>query len=179
MERVKAEEERLQKFFDGELAPEEEEALRRELEGSPRLAAELAEMEALRTALRGAARERLVSIDSDALFARIEKELAEPTPAAHEAKKPRLELVATADKLRHGRGLAIGLAAAAAVLLVVLARPANGPRSVMEHEVTTKQGSEIVEIDFGSNTGTVFAVEGQAGRPVAVVWINDEEVGLP
>ncbi len=179
MESVKTEEERLQRFFDGELGPEEEEALRRELEGSPELAAELAEMEAMREAVRGAARERLMSLDSDALFARIEKELAEPTPKSDATEKPALKLVAKAAKPRHGRGIAIGLAAAAAVLLVVLARPANGPPSVIDYGVPTTQGSEIVEIDFGSNTGTVFAVEGQAGRPVAVVWINDEEVGLP
>ena len=174
MERVKTEEQKLQSFFDGELPAEEEEALRRELERSPELAAELAAMEALRTALREASQERLAKVDSDALFARIEKELAEPTPAAVD-DKPKLELIRGASRPRHGRGLAIGLAAAAAVLLMVLARPANGPPTVME----STRGSEIVEIDFGSNTGTVFAVEGKAGRPVAVVWINDEEVGLP
>lgn len=36
------------------------------------------------------------------------------------------------------------------------------------------QGSEVEEVDFGGNTGTVFAVQGEAGEPIAVVWINDE-----
>jgi hypothetical protein len=30
-------------------------------------------------------------------------------------------------------------------------------------------------VDFGSNTGTVFAVKGEAGEPVAVVWLDDKD----
>lgn len=40
--------------------------------------------------------------------------------------------------------------------------------------VEAPHGTEVEEVDFGENTGTVFAVEGEAGEPIAVVWINDE-----
>ena len=40
--------------------------------------------------------------------------------------------------------------------------------------VEAPHGSEVEEVDFGDNTGTVFAVEGEAGEPIAVVWITDE-----
>jgi hypothetical protein len=36
----------------------------------------------------------------------------------------------------------------------------------------------VLEVDFGANTGTIFEVEGGAGESLAVVWIDDEEVGV-
>jgi hypothetical protein len=41
------------------------------------------------------------------------------------------------------------------------------------------RGSEVVKVDFGSNTGTIFEVEGGAGESLAVVWIDEEEVAIP
>ena len=40
--------------------------------------------------------------------------------------------------------------------------------------VEPPHGSEVVEVDFGENAGTVFEVEGEAGEPIAVVWIADD-----
>ena len=40
-------------------------------------------------------------------------------------------------------------------------------------------GTEVLEVDFGVNTGTIFNVEGGAGESLAVIWIDDEEVGMP
>jgi hypothetical protein len=37
----------------------------------------------------------------------------------------------------------------------------------------------VLEVDFGANTGTIFNVEGGAGESLAVIWIDDEEVGMP
>ena len=42
--------------------------------------------------------------------------------------------------------------------------------------VEAPQGSEVEEVDFGDNVGTVFEVEGEAGEPIAVVWIMDDEM---
>ncbi len=36
-------------------------------------------------------------------------------------------------------------------------------------------GSEVEQVDFGPNTGTVFAVKGESGEPVAVVWLDDKD----
>ena len=55
MHSPKTEDEKLQMFFDGELAPEEEAAVRRSLEGSPEAAAQLREWEQLRTAMKSVA----------------------------------------------------------------------------------------------------------------------------
>ena len=37
----------------------------------------------------------------------------------------------------------------------------------------------MLEVDFGTNTGTIFNVEGGAGESLAVIWIDDEQVGMP
>jgi hypothetical protein len=80
---------------------------------------------------------------------------------------------------------AAALLAAAAVLIAVLNA---GPDATEEVAVTTHveegtvtvveapHGSEVVEVDFGENTGTVFEVEGSTGEPIAVVWISDEVI---
>jgi hypothetical protein len=80
---------------------------------------------------------------------------------------------------------AAALLAAAAVLIVVLngdsrqpsPEQANVTTQIEEGTVTVVEaphGSEVVEVDFGANTGTVFEVEGSTGEPIAVVWISDE-----
>jgi hypothetical protein len=84
---------------------------------------------------------------------------------------------------------AAAFAAAAAVLLAVFSTPdVEGPAvdrvapavQVEEPVVTyveAPHGTEVVEVDFGQNIGTVFEVQGEAGEPIAVVWISEEDLG--
>ena len=72
-------------------------------------------------------------------------------------------------------GVATGFAAAAAIFLAVISAPSD-PNVTSIDEA---RGTEVVEVDFGENSGTVFNVEGGAGQPLAVVWIDDEGVGMP
>ena len=91
MESAKTEDEKLQMFFDGELAPEEEAALRRDLEGSAEGQAQLREWEQIRGAMKSVSSDWAGSLDSDALFARIESDIqAAAIPEAPEA--PPVEL---------------------------------------------------------------------------------------
>jgi hypothetical protein len=69
----------------------------------------------------------------------------------------------------------VGLAAAAAVFLAVM----GGPSQRTATPTPIARGTEVLKVDFGPNTGTIFEVEGGAGQPLAVVWIDEEEVGLP
>ena len=69
---------RLQMFFDGELTPEEEAAVRRDLERSPEGKAQLREWEQIREAMQSMSSEWTGAIDSDALFARIEADISAP-----------------------------------------------------------------------------------------------------
>jgi len=176
MESPKTGDDRLQMFFDGELAPEEEAAVRRDLEGSPEGAAQLREWEQLREAMKSVSTDWAAEIDSDALFARIESEISAPVVPIERPKReqPALRVVPGGRERRVWGGVATGFAAAAAIFLAVMA----WPESDLE-PVPVARGSEVLEADFGTNTGTIFEVEGGAGESLAVVWIDDEEVGLP
>ena len=176
MESLEIEDAKLQMFFDGELGPEEEAAVRRSLEGSAEGAAQLREWEQLRAAMKSVAADWTGGIDSDALFARIENEIGAKVVPIERPKlePPALRVVPGGRERRVWGGVATGFAAAAAIFLAVMAWPEphldTGP---------VVRGSEVVEADFGSNTGTIFEVEGAAGQSLAVIWIDDEEVGLP
>jgi anti-sigma factor RsiW len=170
MESSKIENEKLQMFFDGELPPEEEAAVRRKLESSPAEAAQVAEWDELRAAMQSASAEWTGDIDSNALFARIEQQIRAPEEA------PALRVLPGGRERRVWGGMAAGFAAAAAILLAVLAWP--GDQSPTEMAGVTR-GSEVLEVDFGEYAGTVFMVKGNAGQSLSVVWINDEEVAIP
>jgi anti-sigma factor RsiW len=176
MESLEIEDAKLQMFFDGELDPEEEAAVRHSLEGSVEGAAQLREWEQLRTAMKSVAADWAGDIDSDALFARIENEMSAQVVPIERPKlePPALRVVPGGRERRVWGGVATGFAAAAAIFLAVMAwpEPHLDPGPIV-------RGSEVLEADFGSNTGTIFEVEGAAGQSLAVIWIDDEEVGLP
>lgn len=177
MESAKTQDEKLQMLFDGELAPEEEAALRLSLEASPEGSAQLREWEQLRAAMKNVSADWSGQIDSDALFARIEADLSAPViPIDRPAPKPELREVPGSRERRVWGAAAIGFAAAAAIFLAVIASPEGAAPG---GSPGVARGSEVLEVDFGANTGTIFEVEGGAGESLAVVWIDDEEVGLP
>ncbi len=181
MESAKTEDEKLQMFFDGELAPEEEAEIRRELEGSTEGQAQLREWEQIRKAMKGLSSDWSGAIDSDALFARIESEIeASALPSAAETRPVEpgpsvLRVVPGGRERRVWGAIATGFAAAAAIFLAVIAWPSQQAPS----EGMLTRGTEVLEVDFGANAGTIFNVEGGAGESLAVVWIDDEEVGMP
>lgn len=186
MQGPKTRDEQLLLLFDGELPPKEDAAVRRSLEGSAEDAAQLHAWGQLRTGLKDASASWGAKIDSDALFARIEAEIGasadspeSPAPAQDEhtpdVQPIPLRAVPGRRERRIWVAVATGLAAAAAVALAVLSRP-SGPSP---QDVSVVRGSEVVEVDFGRNTGTIFEVEGGAGESLAVVWIDEEEVAIP
>ena len=175
MESAKTDE-KLQMFFDGELAPEEEAAMRRDLESSTEGKAQLREWEQIREAVQIVSNEWSAEIDSDALFARIEAEISAPAiPEPAEEGPSVLRVVPGGRERRVWGAVATGFAAAAAIFLAVIAWPAEQAPPGVE----MARGTEVLEVDFGANTGTIFNVEGGAGQSLAVIWIDDEEVGRP
>jgi negative regulator of sigma E activity len=178
MESAKTDE-KLQMFFDGELAPEEEAAVRRDLESSAEGQAQLREWEQIRDAMKSVSSEWAGTIDSDALFARIEAEIGVPelpeVPEPVVEPPPVLRVVPGGRERRIWGAVATGFAAAAAIFLAVIAWPAEQAPPGVE----IARGTEVLEVDFGANTGTIFNVEGGAGESLAVIWIDDEEVGMP
>ncbi|MGB5701274.1 MAG: hypothetical protein WBM48_00530 [Polyangiales bacterium] len=176
MQSAKTEDDKLQMFFDGELAPDEEAAVRRDLESSAEGIARLREWEQIRNAMKSVSSDWAAEIDSDALFARIEAEISPPAlPKPAQSAPPMLHVVPGGRKRRVWGAVATGFAAAAAIFLAVVARPAEQA----PHGIEMARGTEVLEVDFGANTGTIFNVEGGAGESLAVIWIDDEEVGMP
>lgn len=182
MQRSNTEDEKLQMFFDGELAPEEEIAVRRDLEGSPEAMAQLREWKQLREGMKSISADWSKKVDSEALFGRIQAQIGSPTREVEPSKRdrPELRVVPGRRERRIWGGVATGFAAAAVIFLAVMAWPKSRPGPTdLAGAGTRTRGSEVLEADFGSNTGTIFEVEGGAGESLAVVWIDDEEVGRP
>lgn len=109
------------------------------------------------------------------------------TPVATDAEQvgaqgPRPLSRERAAGVRLPRSAAVaGIVAIAAAIGLVFYRapePRGGAGGVGTGRVAVGEagprGTHVLEVDFGSNTGTVFEVEGDQGEPLAVVvWIDD------
>ncbi|MEZ4339211.1 MAG: hypothetical protein R3B82_21535 [Sandaracinaceae bacterium] len=190
--------ETIQRYFDGELPPDEMEAVRLRLEEDEELAQKLEGLSHLGSMLRATlAPEHVEAPDGDAMFAAIQRALAEPETSAKEADdaeaapaSPGLRVldggkktapVAPAEAPSRGPiWLGVGavvLAAAAALWFFVLRPAQTTPGGEGSDRVATAEpppGSEVEEVDFGWSTGAIFQVEDE-GAQYAVVWISDEK----
>lgn len=179
---------KLQRLFDDDLTEGEAILVRRDVESSDLEKARLAQLERLGDLVRLAADDMSADLDADALFAKIDEGIkASPNP--------RLRVI-EGEKQRQKAGVAVAIAVAiaAAVTLVLLLKPAEenvAGRHPMDtrreavaqqvqiedpelHIVHPPGGSQVLDVDFGSNTGTHFSVMGDHGEPLAVVWIDEE-----
>lgn len=176
----------LQRFFDGDLDEAELEAVQAHFDAA---APELAAQEQARLDQLGNLSELFAftedaadDLDSDALFAEIEKGI-------QASPQPRLRLIEGAQKRRRNAFIGGGIVAiAAAASLAYLLKPAPAgeiavaPTSNVEMHIDDAPivlpeapgGSEVVDVEFGQSTGTIFEVAGDHGQPLAVVWIEDE-----
>ncbi len=186
----------LQRFYDGELTPVEARAVRSQIDHDPEAQRRLAQLGHLSDMLHQAAQDMGMGLDSAALFDGIEAGLKRDTDMGVGA---RLRVISS-EWMEHKRGslislgAAVGIAAAALLAAIVptaedttgVARSAPRPREERQQRLavaapavgTEVHGSQIENVDFGHNTGTVFEIESEGVR-TAVVWIADEEEDLP
>jgi hypothetical protein len=165
---------RLQRYYDGDLSLTEERSVRDELAQNPSARRRLDELSQLSELMRAPVLEAAGKLNSDALFARIEADIRTQQALGF---GERLRLLGS-EWFEHKRGVvlpaAASLAAAAAVLTILLVpregRSPDQPAMVLQ-EV---HGTRVENVDFGQSTGTVFEVESQ-GVTAAVVWISDDE----
>lgn len=178
------EDELLQRYFDGELDPAAAAAVAEQLERSAPSRERLRAFAALHSAIDRAVKDDTQGVDFDALFARIEQGV-QPRSAPSVAERAwwRERMAQQPAKPRSWMP-AVGALAAAAVLLLAVLRGLSLPHSddapVAEtgaHKsgapAPSTPGSEVVEVDFGSSTGTVFEIALDDGSSTPVVWIND------
>ena len=167
----------LHRFLDDDLSEEEVAALEAHLASSPNDALKLEALTEMRAAINGSIEARAEAFDSDALFARIEADLASVT-AAPAVASPASNVIPF--RRRMAPIVVVGtLAAAAAILLFVRTTTDGGEQARARNEriptAVAHGGSEIEEVTFGENSiGTVFEVPSQNGERLAVVWISDE-----
>lgn len=179
------EEELLQRYFDGALESQSAAQVERHLETCPSCGARHRALGKLKRAISVAVDERARGVDFEALFSRIEHGVREqPNPSFMErlsvSWRDRLE-----QRSRQVWVPAAGaLAAAAAVLLFLrglppkdrpeIGGPDQGELSPGLSARTSAVSSEVEQVDFGSNTGTVFEIALTEGVSTPVVWINDD-----
>jgi anti-sigma factor RsiW len=184
-------EEELHAFLDEELSEEERTRVEQELT-SAQDQADLQAFAQLGDLLREHAEEASAELPSEDLFAAIRDRVDEDVRLG----RGYMRVVQGGGQRRLFTGAAVVLAVAAALALGFFVRGSQGvlPPSVAsigEHAHDAGElssaiavleeptlGSEVVEVDFGGNAGTVFAVEGAEGQPLAVVWIEDEKPTL-
>lgn len=183
--------ETLQRFYDGDLSPVEERVVRSRVEQDPNAQKRLQELERLSALIQLAADEVGSTVDSDAMFDNIAKQLD-----ADAERGGGLRMVAGGWFAEHRRVLLplVGVAAAAAFAVIALtprdagddtaARAAQKRERTRIAEVTpaeapsTVHGTRVENVDFGKNTGTVFEID-TAGVATAVVWIAEDEEETP
>jgi anti-sigma factor RsiW len=181
--------ETLQRFYDGDLSPLEERAVRSRIEADPAAQRRLQELEKLSALIQLAADQVGSELDSSTLFAGIERDLAKQSELGF---GERLRVVVGEWK-EHRRSVVMPLAAAAAAAAVavvsLVARDAGddeAARLARKREVVRVadarpvevHGTRVENVDFGRSTGTVFEIDTE-GVATAVVWIADEEEESP
>jgi len=192
------EDDKLQQYFDGELPEEEMSEVRAMLDESKDAQLRLDALGRLRELVNIAADVDAEEIDSEGMFANVQigMRTGQSMRVIHGGRAKKRFPPDGAEVWKIALPV-VAVAIAAAVLFSIIGPGENQddgnvadgddrveettPEVVIDDDhseplvhVEPPHGTEVVEVDFGDNTGTVFAVEGEAGEPIAVVWISDE-----
>ena len=176
-------EELLQRYFDGELAETPAAQVAQHVQGCPHCTARHRALSGLHRAISVASEDGASGVDFEALFGRIEQGVRErSSPGLGERLSMRWGGRAVQRSRRFWMPAAGALAAAAALLVFLRNAPQQRQPPDAVPEATALAGeqpapfinSEIEQVDFGSNAGTVFEVALAEGVSTAVVWINDD-----
>lgn len=168
----------LQRYYDGDLSPVEEHGMQLRIEGDPDAQRRLTKLAKLTELMQTSADELGQHVDSKVLFSGIEARLADAGKPGFGA---RLRVVG-GEWLEHRRATLMPIVAASAVAaatFLVVTRSdgpteSGGPEGRVVATTDAVHGSVVENVDFGSNTGTVFEIEDR-GVAVAVVWITEDE----
>ena len=194
-------EELLHRYFDGEIGDRQAARVRQHVETCSHCTAQIEALSKLHGLFAIAAEGMADSLHSEPLFERISKGMHE-APAPGLGERLRLWWDDLLEPLQpRGVWLPVTVAAvgAAAALLIVL-RPGVAPNPSPPGQVVADApsnapatpadpaplqaavaapvlalASEIVQVDFGANAGTIFEVALNEGESTPVVWIDEEE----
>jgi anti-sigma factor RsiW len=179
----------LQRHFDGDLDAAESAQLQAHLASCRVCSARRAAFARLADMISKSAMQSADQVDFSGMFARIERGIQAEAKTKQD-EKPVAKVIPISSRWRSLSTLTAagaGLAVAAAVLLMVYqpgepGRPGASVEGVSPSsassgapEAVAPGRSEVVQVDFGSNAGTVFDIALADGSSTPVVWINDDE----
>jgi anti-sigma factor RsiW len=193
------EEEILQQFFDGELSDGSQTEVRQHLQTCEQCAERFRSLQRLHDLINLAAKDAGSEVDSDALFGRITRGVA-GQPSASGTSSKVVSMQDWRDRVKTtGAHVWLPMAAAAALIIAVIhsmampdrtdeetvrTLPRRVPPMVLVNKTekirkgetpeAAAPNSEVSQVDFGENTGTVFEIALADGVSTPVVWINDE-----
>lgn len=197
-------EDALNMHFDGELAPSEAASVERHLATCGECNKRLHSMLQLREMITVSAEQAASQVDFDAMFSRIERGAkAAPMPGLMERLTIWIQESLQHNPARvwaPAGGLALAAAAAVAFVLRSSGPGVDGEQEMARRGVIAEEreikrekmmlaenqpkpeavepagsnASEVVQVDFGSNTGTVFEIALADGASTPVVWINED-----
>jgi len=191
------EDELLQRHFDGDLRPGRAAEVKQHLESCTACSERRRALVALHGMVEMAAEQSARDVDFDALYARIEHGIREQRTASL-TERLAVRWRDLAEQRPGQLWVPAGAALAAAVVLLMVFRGEPAPQQTAQHEQAPAQhdeaagddelaaapapqaaassegSSEVVQIDFGSNAGTVFEIALADGKSTPVVWINDD-----
>jgi len=189
-------EEALNLHFDGELPPDRAAAAKRHLETCAECGKRLHALERLHEMVVLSAHAGAEGIDFDRVFSQVERGVrAQPPLPFFERMKTLVQELIEHRPLQVFLPATGALAAAAWLILSTTAAPGpnasgataeQGTEQAARRErdqgverermmLAEKLESEVVQVDFGENSGTVFEIALADGASTPVVWINDEE----
>ncbi len=178
--------ETLQRLLDGDLNAREAKQARDALARSSQDAARYKSLERLHQLVQMTAEDMVGDLDADAMFRNIQAGIAKDQPGALEQIKAWLS-----EFFEHRTQVWMPMAGAgvvaAAVLLtfyspestadVTTVADGSEPGAVVQEQAAPAPNSEVVQVDFGANAGTVFEISLAGGKSTPVVWINDDSGG--
>ena len=188
--------------FDGELSPAEAASVQRHLASCGECGRRLSSLHKLREMIAMSAEQVASEVDFDAMFGRVEQGTkAAPAPSLLDRLQLWVTESLEHNPMKVWAPVG-GFAVAAAALVFVLTRPGVEPEPGIARNGIIEEGrepkrapvaiatapetksapdeqvganaSEVVQVDFGSNTGTVFEIALADGASTPVVWINED-----
>jgi len=185
MNTVHLEDELLQRYFDGELSNGSATEVKQHLESCAECQRRHRSLTRLHKLINVTATDAAKGVDFDALFGRIEAGVEEES---EQRKVVSIQEWLSSTRLRKPLLVAPLAIAAAAALFIIFQNARseqfardnygqkNGEKTALVESQIPQQppNSEVVEVDFGVNSGTVFEIALAEGVSTPVVWINDD-----
>jgi anti-sigma factor RsiW len=171
----------LQRYLDGELSNADHVALSAHMAGCAGCARQHASLQRLGQWVTRSIGDEAAAVDLSRMFQNIEAGIAAERTAVDvrangsDGQPQVVPLRKTRARRFSSAAPALGALALAAAVMLMVYRPDSGPGDSEEGFDEAGGVSEVTDIDFGANAGTVFDISLSDGSSTPVVWIDDDD----